>query len=140
MQGVRKLDHEVIPPVAREEASGYDIYVVSKLLLDRVSPDKRSALIAFCNRKKKMIFLIEEHIQYMDDDMLLVVLLHEICHMKNPLATEEECDKYARDRLGDEAYKKAVRFTRELISEIKRQRRIREKPRKNMYDTKVCEE
>ena len=114
----RKVLPEFWPDDIRKEIGSIPVYLVPMKVLKEAGFNH--AMIAFVNHHIPAIYLVREHIEGMSDEALKVVLMHEMCHLKQPWATEKECDKYAIDIVGIDAYAEAVAFTKDLEKRLHR--------------------
>ena len=87
-----------------QEFLGYDVYKVSVDGRNLERADGMNVLaFACCVPKHGLIILYDEFFK-LPIECQKIVLLHEICHLKDDFASEDECDKFAADHLENGEY------------------------------------
>ena len=124
---VSNIPNELFPEKIRSELEGINIYLVSENEVKKIPPVSK-AMIAFVVKCDKAIFLIDEHVADMSDDALSMIVLHEVCHIKHPDASEDECDEYGINIMGEAAFHDAMAYTKSL------QKKLMEKPHDESED------
>lgn len=74
------------------------------------------AICAFCQKKKKMLYIIKEDIEQLSSNAVKVLMLHELCHIHYPTLSEKECDEFGKTLGSVEGYSELVEYTRKRIS------------------------
>lgn len=110
---VSNIPNDIFPEKIRSELEGIKVYLVSENEVKKIPPVSK-AIIAFVIKRDKAIFLIDEHVADMSNDVLNMIILHEVCHIKNPDASEKECDEYGVNIMGEKAFYDAMKYTKSL--------------------------
>ena len=63
--------------------------------------------IAFADTKNRSIFIIEDDCETFSNDIIRVIIYHELAHIINSDASEDDADQFAEYNTSSEAVKKA---------------------------------